>query len=187
MATAVVIPLRSFAFGKERLTSAFNETERAAFVAGMARAVVAAAGERTVAIVSSAPDVLAWARDLDLVCIDDPGDLDRAARAGVEWARNNGFTRVVIAHGDLPLVSNFDAVDLAGDVVAVVPDQRNDGTPVISLPSSIDFAFAYGPGSAARHIDAARRTGCEVRVVRDPALAFDVDTPADLSDLTAGQ
>jgi 2-phospho-L-lactate guanylyltransferase len=184
MATAVVIPLRSFAFGKERLTSALDESERAAFVANMANRVVAAAGNRTVAIVSSAPEVLAWARDLDLACIDDPGDLNRAARAGVEWARDNGFTRVVIAHGDLPLASSFDAVDLDGDVVAIVPDQRDDGTPVISLPTALDFAFAYGPGSAARHIEAA---GLHVAVIRDPALAFDVDTPADLSDFAARQ
>jgi 2-phospho-L-lactate guanylyltransferase len=179
-----VIPLRSFAFGKERLTSALDEAERAAFVASMARGVVAAAGDRTVAIVSSAPDVLAWARDLDLVCIDDPGDLNGAARAGVDWARANGFARVVIAHGDLPLVSSFDAVDRDGDAIAIVPDQRHDGTPVISIPTDLEFAFAYGPGSAARHIEAA---GANVEVVRDPALAFDVDTPADLSELTARQ
>ena len=179
-----MIPLRSFAFGKERLTSALAEAERAALVANMANRVVAAAGDRTVAIVSSAPEVLAWARDLGLECIDDPGDLDRAARAGVDWARAHGFTRVIIAHGDLPLVTSFDAVDLDNNVVAIVPDQRADGTPVISLPTDADFTFAYGPGSATRHIEAA---GPHVIVVRDPALSFDVDTPADLSDLTARQ
>jgi 2-phospho-L-lactate guanylyltransferase len=55
---------------------------------------------------------------------------------------------------------------------------------VISLPTALDFAFAYGPGSAARHIEAA---GADVVVVRSPTLAFDVDTPADLSDLAARQ
>ena len=45
-------------------------------------------------------------------------------------------------------------------------------------------SFAYGPGSAARHEAEARRHGLDVQVVRDPALGFDVDTPADLAELS---
>src|SRR5689334_760860 len=114
MATVVVIPLRSFALGKERLTSALDEFERAALVADMARGVVVAAGTRTVVVVSSALEVLEWAEALGITCIEDPGTLDAAAIAGVAWARAEHFDRVVIAHGDLPFATTFDGVEAEG-------------------------------------------------------------------------
>jgi 2-phospho-L-lactate guanylyltransferase len=183
MATAVVIPLRSFAFGKERLTDALNEFERAALVTEMATNVVVAAGTRTVVVVSSALEVLEWATALGLACIDDPGTLDGAAAAGLAWARAEGFERVVIAHGDLPFATSFDGVEAEDRGAVIVPDQHDDGTPVLSLPTDVEFTFAYGPGSAARHIEEARRCHLDVHIVRDEHLAFDVDTPADLAHL----
>jgi 2-phospho-L-lactate guanylyltransferase len=47
------------------------------------------------------------------------------------------------------------------------------------------FSLAYGPGSFRRHAAAGHAAGLAVRVVRDPALGFDVDLPADLAALTA--
>jgi 2-phospho-L-lactate/phosphoenolpyruvate guanylyltransferase len=184
MSIAVVIPVRSFVLGKERLGIALPDAARAALAADMARGVITAAGDRPVLIVSSAPEVVASARSLGLDCIGDPGTLDEAATAGLHWARTNGHARVVIAHADLPLVTSFDAVAGLGREAILVPDHRNDGNPVLSLPSDVDFVFAYGPGSAARHEAEARRHGLDVEVVRDPALAFDVDTPADLAELS---
>ena len=65
----------------------------------------------------------------------------------------------------------------------LVPDHRGDGTPVCSVPVDAPFEFAYGAGSFARHVAAAERAELELRVVRDPALAFDVDVPEDLARL----
>jgi 2-phospho-L-lactate guanylyltransferase len=54
---------------------------------------------------------------------------------------------------------------------------------VLSVPIGVPFRFAYGPGSFVRHVAEAERLGLDVRVVRDPDLAFDVDVPADLEQL----
>jgi 2-phospho-L-lactate guanylyltransferase len=67
----------------------------------------------------------------------------------------------------------------------LVACHRGDGTPVIGLPTAAPFAFAYGPGSFARHVAEARRCGLGVRVLTDPSLAFDVDVPGDLELLAA--
>jgi 2-phospho-L-lactate guanylyltransferase (CobY/MobA/RfbA family) len=67
----------------------------------------------------------------------------------------------------------------------IVPDHRDDGTPVLSLPTAAPFTFAYGPDSAARHANEARRRSLTVRIVRDPALGFDVDLAVDLAELEA--
>jgi 2-phospho-L-lactate guanylyltransferase len=181
----VVVPLRSFALGKARLADALDDDARRAFTRTMAERVVAAAGTRPTVIVSSAPDVVAWARTLRLDHIDDPGSLDGAARVGREWVREQGLARVVVMHADLPLASSLDGIADDGDqpVAVVVPDHHDDGTPVLAIPSMIDFAYAYGPGSCARHIAEAERCGLGVRVVHDHALGFDVDDAADLAAL----
>ena len=88
-------------------------------------------------------------------------------------------------HGDLPFATSLDAVagDGAAPVAVLVPDHRGDGTPVCSIPVAAPFEFAYGAGSFARHVASAARAELEVRVVRDPTLAFDVDVPEDLARL----
>ncbi len=182
---AVVVPLRSFTHGKARLARVLDDAARAALARTMADRVVDATGDRAAVVVSSAPDVVSWASNQHLAVIEDPGTLDAAADAGRAWACTGGFARVVIVHADLPLASSLDAVaaDGAAPVAIVVPDQRDDGTPVLSLPTESRFTFAYGPGSATRHVDEARRVGLEARIVRDPELGFDVDVEADLRAL----
>ena len=54
---------------------------------------------------------------------------------------------------------------------------------MLSVPTAVDFRFAYGPGSFRRHAVESRRLGLGLRVVRDHDLAFDVDVPDDLVEL----
>jgi 2-phospho-L-lactate guanylyltransferase len=181
----VVVPLRSFALGKVRLAHALDDAARGDLSRTMAERVVAAAGDRPVVIVSSAPEVTTWARALGIATIADPGSLDGAASAGREWVRERGLLRVVVMHADLPLATSLDGIaDDAGAAVAVlVPDHHHDGNPVLAIPAAAEFAFGYGPGSCARHAAEARRCGLDVRVVEDRALGFDVDDESDLAAL----
>ena len=71
----------------------------------------------------------------------------------------------------------------AAGSVAAVRSHRDDGTPVLRLPSTVNFRFAYGPGSFTRHEVEARRLGLEFRQIDDPDLAFDLDLPEDLDAL----
>ena len=183
---AVVIPLRSFAEANTRLASVLELDARAALARSMADRVRTAAAPLPVVVVSSADDVVAWASEHGCTTIADPGSLDAAADAGRRWAHEHGYARAIIVHADLPLAVSLAAVSAGGREprAVIVPDHRNDGTPVLSIPAAVKFPFAYGPGSAALHIAAAEACGLEVQVVDDPALAFDVDTPADLDALS---
>ena len=180
--SGAVIPIRAFALGKARLAASLEGAERAVLGRRWAEQVVHAAAPMPVVVVSSDPDVRAWAADLGVDGLDDPGTLDGAAAAGRDHLRTHGCSRVVVAHADLPRAR--DLVRLARDgaqpVVALVPCHRDDGTPVLSVPTAVDFHFAYGPGSFRRHAAEARRLGLGLRVVRDADLAFDVDVPDDL-------
>jgi 2-phospho-L-lactate guanylyltransferase len=181
--TGVVVPIRSFALGKARLAAELDASERAELGRRLATGVVSAASEFATVVVSSDVDVRAWARDLGIAAIDDPGSLDAAARAGRACFAARGATRCVIAHADLPFARSFASMarDASRPVVAIVPCHRDDGTPVLSIPVDVDFQFAYGNGSFFRHAAEARRLGLGVRVVRDPNLRFDVDLPVDLA------
>jgi 2-phospho-L-lactate guanylyltransferase len=177
-----VVPIRAFALGKARLAASLDDTERAALARRWAEQVVHAAAPLPVVVVSSDPEVRDWAAELGVEVADDPGSLDGAAAAGREHFRARGYGRVVVAHADLPRAQGL--VRLARDgsrpIVTIVPCHRDDGTPVLSVPTDCEFAFAYGPGSFRRHAAEARRLRLGVRVLRDRDLAFDVDVPDDL-------
>jgi 2-phospho-L-lactate guanylyltransferase len=181
----IVVPLRSFTSGKARLAPVLSEPEREALARSMADCVVDAADGRPVVIVSSAAEVVAWARARNLDIVDDPGSLDAAARAGQVWAAGLGLPRYAVVHADLPLARTLDPVvsDGGAPIAVIVPDHRDDGTPVLSLPTATPFSFAYGPESAARHAEEARRRSLTVRIVRDAELGFDVDFASDLTTL----
>jgi 2-phospho-L-lactate guanylyltransferase len=186
--TGVVLPLRSFSHGKARLAQQLGVARREQLVRAMAERVVDAAGALPVVVVSSAPEVRAWAADRDLACLIDPGSLDGAAEAGRDHFREGGFLRVVVVHGDLPLARTLAHVSGGGAqrVAVLVPSHRDGGTPVLAIPAGVPFAFTYGHGSFERHCAHARALGLDVRVVHDDALGFDVDVPDDLArcDLT---
>lgn len=186
MSASVVIPIRSFEAGKSRLGARLDPGRRADLLRAMAENVVAAAGTMPVAVVSNAAEVRRWAANLGLTVLDDPGTLDLAAAAGLGWGASRGFDRVVIAHADLPLARSLAPVTRDGSrpIVTAVPCHRDDGTPVLSLPTAAGgFVFAYGAGSFRRHAAAARAAGLAFRVRRDGRLGRDVDAPEDLTGL----
>jgi 2-phospho-L-lactate guanylyltransferase len=184
----VVVPIRAFALGKARLAGHLPDEERAALGQRLAECVVTAARSLRVLVVSSDDEVQSWAAARSLAILDDPGSLDDAAAAGRSWFAAAGYSRVVVAHADLPHASTFGRVigDLSQPIVTLVPCHRDDGTPVLSLPTHGEFTFQYGPGSFRRHAVQARARGFAVRVVRDRDLGFDVDTAEDLALLATG-
>jgi len=182
----VVVPIRTFALANTRLSEHLSSDARATLARHLADTVARAAATAPVVIVTSAPEVEQWAAGHGFRVITDPGSLDAAAAAGVDAFRALGVPRVVVAHADLPFATTFASVtrDAGQPVAVLVPCQRDDGTPVLSVPAHAPFAFAYGPGSFRRHVAAACAAGLAVRVVRDPDLGFDVDTVDDLRALT---
>jgi 2-phospho-L-lactate guanylyltransferase len=184
--SGIVIPLRSFHLAKVRLRDVLDEDDRIALMQRCALQVIRAAGSHQIAVVTSDDAVIAFARSERATIIDDPGSLDAAATEGVRWARGLGCDRVVVLHADLPFADDLTALIAPGRarVAIVVPDQRDDGTPAISIPTDSTFRFAYGPGSFDRHCAAAVAAGLTLAVIHDPRLGFDVDLPSDLDAMT---
>lgn len=177
----MLIPVKSFAEAKGRLAPALSPPERASLARRLATAVVRAAAPLPVAVVCDDEAVAEWATAAGARVLWRPGrGLDRAVTLGVADLAELGFERVIVAHGDLPRATSLAWVGrFAG--VTLIPDRFDDGTNVVALPTGAGFRFAYGRGSFLRHGAEAIRLGLPLRVVRDPALGFDVDVPADLA------
>ena len=177
---AVLLPVKAFHEAKLRLAPALDRHARERLARAMAATVIQAARGLTTFVVCDDRRVADWAPDLGAEVLWRPGrGLNGAVTEGVEAIGTRGFTRVVVSHADLPHATDLTWLG-AEPGVTLVPDRRDDGTNVISLPTGRGFAFAYGPGSFARHVAAAESLGVEVRVVRDERLCWDVDVPDDL-------
>ena len=182
--TAVLVPVKSFRDAKLRLAPALSPERRAQLARKMADRVVASAGSLPVAVVCDDREVAGWARSAGALVIWEPGrGLNGAVQEGVRRLAGFGVELVIVAAGDLPLARDLSWIgDFPG--ITIIPDRHGDGSNVIAVPASVGFSFSYGPGSFARHLDEARRTGAAFRVIRDTPLAWDVDVPDDLAVVT---
>lgn len=181
---AVVIPLRSFDDAKTRLAGVLSAADRRRLAMAMAERVLRAARSLPVYVVSDDPDVLRWAGRLGATGIaPDVAGLNESITVAVSQIAGapEAPARVIIAHADLPLADDLAVV--TGPGVAIAPDRERDGSNVLSLPTSADFTFHYGPASFAAHRAEAERRGLDFTVVDAPALALDIDDPADLARL----
>jgi 2-phospho-L-lactate/phosphoenolpyruvate guanylyltransferase len=147
----------------------------------MATRVLAAAQPLAVFVVCDDANVASWADEHDATVIWRPGHgLNGAVTSGIEALAAENYDRVIVAHSDLPLARNL--ARFADDTgVTIVPDRHDRGTNVLALPTRSGFRVAYGPGSANRHRDEARRCHLPLAIVHDADLAWDVDTPDDLT------
>lgn len=180
MQAAVLVPVKDFRRAKRRLAPVLDPAGRARLARAMAERVLAAARPLESFVVCDDTAVAAWAEEAGATVLWRPGHgLNGAVTDAVGTLGRAGFDRVLVAHSDLPLARDLARLVWAHDVT-LVPDRRDDGTNVAVVPAAARFRFGYGPASFRRHVAEGRRLGLGVRVVRDPAIGWDVDLPADL-------
>jgi 2-phospho-L-lactate guanylyltransferase len=179
----VLIPIKGFSVAKRRLGGSMSDADRIRLVRSMAAHVVASCAPLPVAVVCDDPDVAEWATGQGALVMWEPGrGLNGAVTSGVEQLRAAGVEWITIAHGDLPRARGIGALQ-PFEGVTLVPDRFDDGTNVLRVPATVGFTFSYGAGSFRAHLAEALRIGVPVRVLRIPALAYDVDWPADVEGL----
>lgn len=175
----VIVPVKSFRMGKQRLSTTVSEVERERLGRTLA-GHVAATVERAALIpliVTADSEVASWATSAGFPSLPDSGEgLNEAAAVGVAWAGHTGSGWIVL-HGDLPLLREDDVSAIAGVVregAAVIAPSSDGGTSAIGWHGPFDFVF--GAGSFHRHL---ARLPSPTIVVRT-GLLLDVDSPDDL-------
>lgn len=178
MPAVAIIPVKSFAVGKQRLAGALDPGRRAALARGLADHVattVSDAGTMPL-IVTADARVAEWATRAGFPSVADPGvGLDAAASAGVAWADQAGSHWLVL-HADLPLIGAEDiaALSRAMEDGPVIAPSSDGGTSAIGTRGHRDFSF--GPASFHRHL----KMLPDARIVTRPGLLLDVDSRSDL-------
>ncbi len=178
MRWVAIVPLRSPAQGKTRLSSALGPTERMRLVERMF--------EHVSGVLLSVPTIS------DVVVLSE----ERPKRWQGSWLADKGQglncelvaatanfkdEAILVIHADLPVVSKLDVTVLlvaARSGCAIAPDRHGTGTNALALTHAADFDFAFGPGSFLKHVVAAQG---RQQVVRRLGFALDIDTPADLA------
>jgi len=184
----VIIPVNRLDRAKGRLAELLAPHEREVLTLATLRVVLAAVRD-------AGMDAIVLAADLRLAELLDPGvtivpedpsvsGLNAQLEAVLATTR---APAVLILHADLPLATGpalramLAAAPLDGSIALVrSPD---GGTNAMLLRPPCRFALAYGPGSFAAHLDAARQAGLTSTIVESPELSLDLDTPADIGTL----
>ena len=186
-----VVPVKEFAFAKERLAPALAPEERRALsrtmVEDVLSALAAAEGLAGVVVVTRDPEATALAERRGARVLPEP-KLD-GHNAAVHWAvdalAREGAAAMLHVPGDVPLVTArdvsalLDTADLS-DRVALVPAHDGRGTNAVLCAPPGAIAFHFGADSFRRHLAAATQAGITPRVVTSTALGLDIDEPDDL-------
>jgi 2-phospho-L-lactate guanylyltransferase len=191
-----LLPVRSFRTGKQRLAERMEPETRGDVIQRMLTvAVEAALGSgvfEEIAVVSLDADVLAFVENRwpEMTKIQQselsPG-LIPALELGREHAKRHDATALTVLFADLPLLSVDDLLhlDSAAGQIAIAPDSAEAGTNALTLRTGpvdlTEFRFQFGASSFARHVAEAARFGIRPGIVRAAGLAYDLDTPADLT------
>jgi 2-phospho-L-lactate guanylyltransferase len=192
-ATAV-LPVKRFAAAKQRLAVGIDDERREALVAAMLEDVLEAIGaarsiERTI-VVSGDPRSQEIVATTAAEVLPDPADEGHvpAAAAGIARAEADGADCVILLPGDCPLLDPRELdkllTGLPNHYVAIVPDRHGSGTNALVLAPPGAIQPAFGEGSCARHVAAAREGDVPFAVEKLSSLALDLDTPADVVALT---
>jgi 2-phospho-L-lactate guanylyltransferase len=178
----IVVPFRGDS-DKSRLAPAAREA-RSRLALAMLTDVLSACTPvgRTLLVTSpEAAGAHALAESFGVEVVRDPGKgQGDAVAAGLVHA---GEGPVLVVNSDLPCATSRDLLALLGAMPAggIALVQAVDGTTnALALASAWLFAPLYGPGSAGRFAERARRLDVDVAAVDLPNLADDVDSLADL-------
>lgn len=193
MQATAILPVKRFGAAKSRLADVLPSPFRSTLAAAMLADVLDALGRserlERVLVVSGEPLARKAAQTAGVEVVDDADDAghSQAAALGVRAARDAGAECVALLPGDCPLL-RADELDhaigaLRAPVAGVIPDRHGDGTNGLLLAPPDAIGPSFGPGSRDRHLELARRSGAQPRVLEIPSLALDLDTGDDLREL----
>lgn len=194
MNATAVLPVKRLYAAKQRLAAGLDGEQRRTLAEAMVADVLEAIGEarsieRTI-VVSGDPVAQELAAAAGAEVVPDPEDAghSEAALAGIARAEVEGAGCVVLLPGDCPLLDPRELdrllTGLPERYVGIVPDRHGTGTNALALRPPGAIAPAFGEGSCARHVAAARAAGIPFGVEELPSLGLDLDTPADVIALT---
>lgn len=193
MKATAVLPVKRFGEAKRRLAGIDDERREALVAAMLEDTLEAIEGSRSIErtiVVTGDPRAQEIVAASSAEVLPDPVDEGHviAALAGIARAEVDGAACVALLPGDCPLLEPKELdrllTGIPSSFVSVVPDRHGTGTNALVLAPPNAIQPAFGEGSCARHVAAAREADVPFAVEELPSLALDLDTPADVVALT---
>lgn len=199
MRLAVLVPVKDLSQAKTRLQAVLSPAHRRALAELLLRGVLheisrlpATVENHTLqkTLVTSYEPAKVLARRHGFEVLEEPSQ--NSESDSVDWAsavlqrRNiDGVLRIPL---DLPLVRTVDLDSILvrarlGLNCVMVPSLDGTGTNALYRSPPCLFPSQFGPNSLAKHLSLARSTARAFQVQASPALALDLDDPADLEKL----
>ena len=191
MNVCALVPQKSLAIAKGRLSAVLSRAARAQLSLRLLQSVCRALGAvdavKSVTVMTPDPDVQRHAACWGVQATMDPRpDLNAALAVLLAGLAGPDHGLLVVA-ADLPLLRPSDVAALiargAPRNVVLAASKDGTGTNALLLPPGVAMAPAYGPGSLFAHRERARHLGLSLVEIRRPGLGFDIDTPEDLTGL----
>jgi 2-phospho-L-lactate guanylyltransferase len=189
----VVIPVKPFAFAKQRLSSVLTDVERATLARIMLQDLLSTlrhcAGVSGTLLVSQEEAVPALAREFGALALyEETRGLSRAVSQAGTYLVERGEHSMLMLPGDVPLATASEIETIVQQhrshrLLTIVADREGFGTNALAVSPPTLMDFSFGRASFQAHCRAAEAAGATVQVLTLPGLAFDIDTPDDLRDL----
>jgi 2-phospho-L-lactate/phosphoenolpyruvate guanylyltransferase len=184
-----VIPMKDAALAKQRLAGALSpglrEDLALAMFEDVLKAVAVVPELHGIAVVTAAPIVAEIARRAGAEIWSEGAHDGHTGAVRAAARRLAAKSTMLTIPGDVPLVSAIDisrvlARHQAAPAFTIVPawDERGSNTVVCSPPNVVPLRF--GPDSYFPHLEATRAVGLTPTIVRNDAIALDIDEPSDL-------
>ena len=188
----MVAPIKAFASAKTRLSERFDADQRACMAQASAERVLfavascAAVDIRIAVVETDFAAKLARHHGFDVIQRTDIYGQSAAVGAGFHAAMLRGATNILTVSADVPLVRPKDIEEMLkprGPVLVMVSDREGRGTNALRLDPAIDMRLSFGPGSLALHRCEAEALKLKVKVIDNPRVRIDIDTPEDVEAL----
>jgi 2-phospho-L-lactate guanylyltransferase len=185
----VVIPMKPLDRCKMRLAQVLEPKRRAGLTVWMLSRVIAAAavalGSENVSVMGGDGTIRTLCEQAQVVWESDPaGDLNGTLDAVRQASIGLGWQQMLFLAGDIPTLQAVDVqqlVDVAAGVDVLLGAGARGGTNALLLRTELNWFFQLGPQSLRHHCEQAESRGLRWKMIENPAIYADVDTPGDLA------
>ena len=189
LSTFIILPVKKLDTAKSRLSPLLSLTERKQFCLEMLKDVLTTIKtakyiQQTV-VTSKDNAALQVAKDSNALSFRESKlGLNQAVLEVINWCIMKGALSTLILPADIPSVTPLDLNDIfiqeKNPGIVISPSKSGEGTNALLLAPPNVIPTFYGPHSFRRHIKEALTMGINIRILRSPRVALDIDTVQDV-------
>lgn len=190
----LIVPVRALNDGKNRLAEILTESERRQLIGAMLEDVIAAAtacphvGLTLIVTEDDEAAQLSVAAGAVVLRLGGVSGYNNCVRLAVDHVRAVRGGTIIVCPADIPFVQPHELAAVAETAsvagqIALVP-AFDGGTNCIGLSPDAKLDFKFGNSSFKKHLAEAGRNALKSVVLELPGMAFDIDTPRQLEELS---